>query len=89
MKTTFNTSAKVGNEAKSNNLPQFKKETNDIYGVLVNGAHVDVSKSLHAAKIYATKNNLLTVTIRYNCGYIACEIWHKYEGYWKQVKQPK
>ena len=64
------------------------KATNDTYGVLVGGAHVDVSKSLHGAKCYATRNNYLSVSIRYNCGYIAEEIWHKYTGKWQKVKRP-
>ena len=56
------------------------------YGVLLNGAHVDVSNSLHGAKCFATKNGYSTVTIRYNCGYIAKEIAHKYNGKWKEIK---
>lgn len=59
---------------------------NDIYGVLCNGVHVDVCKTLHGAKCYATRNGFLTVTVRYNCGYIAAEVAHKYEGYWKTIK---
>ncbi len=58
----------------------------DIYGVLSNGVHVDVSKTERGAKQFATKNGYLTVTIRYNCGYIAKEIAHKYEGKWKPIK---
>jgi hypothetical protein len=56
------------------------------YGVLINGAHVDVSKTERGAKCFATRNGFLTVTIRYNCGYIAEEIAHKYVGKWKYVK---
>lgn len=58
----------------------------NIYGVLVNGVHVDVSKTELGAKQYATRNGYLTVTIRYNGGYIAEQIAHKYEGKWKQIK---
>jgi hypothetical protein len=59
----------------------------NIYGVLVNGVHVDVSKTLRGAKIYATKNGFLTVTVRYNCGYIAQQVAHKYTGKWKEIKE--
>lgn len=58
------------------------KTTNNIYGVLVNYSHIDISPSLHAAKLYATKHGYTTVTVRYNCGYIAQEIFHKYSGKW-------
>jgi hypothetical protein len=59
---------------------------NDIYGVLIDGVHVDVSRSLHGAKCYATRNNFLTVTIRYNAGYIAQQVAHRYKGYWQTIK---
>ena len=58
------------------------KTTKNIYGVLSNGVHIDVSNSLQGAKIYATKHGYTTVTVRYNCGYIAQEIFHKYSGKW-------
>lgn len=61
-------------------------KTQDIYGVLLNGVHVDVSKTLRGAKNFATRNGYLTVTIRYGCGYIAREVAHKYEGRWKEIK---
>jgi hypothetical protein len=59
----------------------------DIYGVLdSSGCHVDVSNTERGAKMYATKNNFLTVTVRYNCGYIAEQIAHKYTGKWQKVR---
>jgi len=61
-------------------------ENNNIYGVLSNGVHIDVSKTERGAKQYATRNGYLTVTVRYNCGYIAAEIAHKYTGKWQPVK---
>lgn len=61
------------------------KQNNDIYGVLIDGVHVDVSKTERGAKQYATRNGYLTVTVRYNCGYIAAEIAHKYNGKWQPV----
>jgi len=50
------------------------------YGVLCNGSHVDVSKTERGAKMFATKNGYNTVTVRYNCGYIAKEIAYKRKG---------
>ena len=57
----------------------------NIYGVLVNGVHVDVSNTERGAKQFATKHGYLTITCRYNCGYIAAEIAHKYTGKWKAL----
>lgn len=62
------------------------KKSNNIYGVLVDGVHIDVSKTERGAKQYATKHGYLTVTVRYNCGYIAAQIAHKYTGKWQPVK---
>jgi len=56
------------------------------YGVLLNGVHVDVSKTLHGAKCYATKNGFLTITVRFKGGYIAKEVAYKYKGYWIEIK---
>jgi hypothetical protein len=47
------------------------------YGILLNGSHIDVSKTERGAKNYASRNGYDTVTIRYNCGYIAEEIAYK------------
>ena len=63
------------------------KKSNNIYGVLVDGVHIDVSKTERGAKQYATKHGYLTVTVRYNCGYIAAQIAHKYTGKWQPVNQ--
>ena len=41
----------------------------DVYGVVKNGIHTDVSNTERGAKIYATKNGYNDVSIRYNCGY--------------------
>lgn len=60
-------------------------ENNNIYGVLVDGVHIDVSKTEKGAKQYATRHGYLTVTVRYNCGYIAAQIAHKYTGKWKTI----
>ena len=56
--------------------------TMNAYGVLCNGVHVDVSSTLRGAKCFATRNGYTTVTVRYNMGYIAREIAHKYKGKW-------
>lgn len=58
----------------------------NIYGVLMNGVHIDVSTSEKGAKQFATRNGFLTVTVRYNCGYIAREVAHRYAGKWKAIK---
>jgi hypothetical protein len=47
------------------------------YGILLNGSHIDVSKTERGAKNFASRNGYDTVTIRYNCGYIAKEIAYK------------
>ena len=62
------------------------KTNKNIYGVLCNGNHIDVSKSEKGAKNYATRNGYLTVTIRYNLGYIVKQIAHKYTGKWQYIK---
>lgn len=57
----------------------------DIYGVLVNGTHTDVSTTEKGAKIYATRHGYDIVTIRYNCGYVAEHIAHKQSGKWQPI----
>lgn len=58
----------------------------NIYGIIDNnGCHVDVSNSLLGAKQYATKHGYLTVSVRFNCGYIATQIAHKYTGKWEKI----
>jgi hypothetical protein len=54
----------------------------NIYGVLSNGVHIDVSKTERGAKMYATKNGYTTITIRYNLGYVAEQIANKINGKW-------
>ena len=58
----------------------------NIYGVLIDGCHVDTSKTEKGAKIYATKHGYDIVTIRYNCGYIAQQIARKINGKWQEIK---
>ena len=55
------------------------------YGVLSNGVHIDVSRSIKGAKRYATMNGYNIVTIRYNGGYIAEQISEKVNGKWKVI----
>ena len=60
----------------------------NIYGVLSNGVHTDVSNTERGAKRYATLNGYLTITIRFNCGYIAREIAYKNEsGKWVSLNK--
>ena len=61
-------------------------QVNNIYGVESNGVHTDVSKSLKATKRFATINGHKIITIRYNCGYIAAEIFKKDDkGKWVEI----
>lgn len=55
------------------------------YGVLSNGVHIDISRSIQGAKRYATMNGFNIITIRYNCGYIAAQIYEKVNGKWKEI----
>jgi len=59
-----------------------------IYGVLMGGVHVDVSKSIKGAKQFATRNGFNTVTVRVNCGYIARELFFKNKkGSWVTLEK--
>jgi hypothetical protein len=49
----------------------------NIYGIIFNGIHNDVSNTEKGAKQYATRNGFNTISIRYNCGYIAKEVAYK------------
>ena len=57
----------------------------NIYGVLSKGTHIDVSKSIKGAKRYATLNGFNIVTIRYNCGYIAEQVYERINGKWEII----
>lgn len=59
----------------------------NIYGVLSGGVHIDVSKTERGAKNYATRNAFDTVTIRYNCGYVAAQIAKRINGKWQTIKE--
>jgi hypothetical protein len=54
----------------------------DVYGVVSNGAHVDVSNTLLGAKQYATRNGYTVVTLRHNAGHIATKCVEKINGKW-------
>lgn len=60
-----------------------------IYGVVCgkDNVHIDVSTSLHATKIYATKLGLDTISVRHNGGYIVKEICWKRSGKWSVIDQ--
>jgi hypothetical protein len=62
----------------------------NIYGVLSKGVHIDVSNTEKGAKQYATRNGYNTISIRYNCGYIAEQIAHKNKhGKWVSINNTK
>jgi|VirMetMinimDraft_7_1064189.scaffolds.fasta_scaffold08517_10 hypothetical protein len=54
----------------------------NIYGVIYNGIHTDVSNTVKGAKNYATRNGFNIISIRYNCGYNVEEIANKVNGKW-------
>lgn len=56
----------------------------DVFGVLIDGVHYDVSNTEKGAKRYASLNNLTKVTIRYNLGYVAAQLSEKINGKWKK-----
>ena len=55
---------------------------NDIYGIVHNGEHIDVSRNLTAAKAYATKHGYKDVSVRYNAGYNVAIIASKKGNKW-------
>jgi hypothetical protein len=54
----------------------------NVYGVLSNGVHVDTSKTERGAKNFATRYGYTSVSVRFNCGYIATEIASKQNNKW-------
>lgn len=56
------------------------------FGVLIDGTHIDVSKTEKGAKRYATLHGYNVVTIRYNLGYVAEKIAEKINGKWQKLK---
>lgn len=53
-----------------------------VYGSTTNGIHSDTSRTERGAKIYATRNGLDNVSIRYNAGYRVRIIAIKKDGKW-------
>ena len=52
-----------------------------VYGVINrNNEHIDVSKSLHGAKCYASRNRYNKISRR--LGYNVVQIWEKVKGKW-------
>lgn len=58
------------------------KTNNNIYGIVHNGEHIDISRNLTATKAYATKNGYKEVSVRYNAGYSVSIIASKIDGRW-------
>jgi len=56
----------------------------NVYGVTIEGVHYDTSNTLRGAKNYATRKGYDTVSVRYNCGYIAAIVAQKVNGKWRQ-----
>ena len=58
---------------------------NNVYGVIYDGIHTDVSNSEKGAKNYATRNGYNEVSIRFNGGYNVQVIAKKINGKWEKV----
>lgn len=58
----------------------------NIYGVISEGVHTDVSMSLKGAKRFATLNEYTIVSVRYNAGYIVEELFKKENNKWVKIK---
>lgn len=59
----------------------------NIYGIISNGIHIDVSNTERGAKQYATRNGFNIVSIRFNCGYIVTEIAIKNNNKWTNINK--
>lgn len=57
----------------------------NIYGVLENGTHIDISKTERGAKQYATKHGYNEVSIRYSGGYMVRIIAEKINNKWVSI----
>ena len=58
----------------------------NIYGVVdFNNTHTDISTSLHATKIYATKNGYANISCRSNGGYNAPIVYTKIKNKWVEI----
>lgn len=58
----------------------------NIYGVISDGVHTDVSSTLKGAKRYAALNGFEQVSVRYNCGYVAQILFEKVGSKWIKFK---
>ena len=54
----------------------------DVYGVMSNGVHTDVSSSARGAKRYATLNGYEFVSVRYDGGYNVVILFQRFAGKW-------
>ena len=54
----------------------------NVYGIVVDGIHHDVSKTERGAKNYATRNGHDNVSVRYNCGYVVDVVAVNIKGKW-------
>lgn len=59
----------------------------NIFGVISNGTHADVSNTEKGAKQYASRNGYNQVSVRYNCGYVAEVIAEKKDGKWHRATE--
>ena len=59
---------------------------NDVYGVLINEIHHDISLSLKGAKRYATINGFGIVSVRIKSGYNVLPLFKKEGKKWIKIK---
>ena len=57
----------------------------NIFGVVSNRVHTDVSTTLRGAKRYATLNGFEQVSVRYNGGYNAQILFEKVGTKWVKI----
>lgn len=55
-----------------------------IFGVVTNGVLTDTSKTLHGAKVYATRKGYNHIGKR--TGYNVVKEWKRTNGKWKQIE---
>ena len=59
----------------------------NVYGVVDNGIHIDVSNTERGAKCYATRHGFSIVSVRVNCGYFVAIIAERVNGKWQAIKE--
>lgn len=58
---------------------------NNVYGIVIDGTHKDVSLTERGAKNYATRNGYGIISVRYSGGYNAVVVSEKKGNKWAKV----